>query len=179
MGVGDLGKRRPAGEVGEEQFARGGRLEAPCRGELAVEGKQAQGLIGLAAGEFVQVVADGRDAAAGQAAHFGRRGDLFTGHLAEQAVELLGELGQAVEANDGEGAVGLVKMGLGKLDLAGAVRDGPGLGERGHRSVEGQVDFAFDPGQWTEVEFVCWAHRCFSVGIRSRSGGCRVCRVRP
>ena len=178
-GVGRLAEGRALGEVGEEQLAGGGRFEPPGGGELAIQGEQAQGLVGLAAGEFVQVVADGRNAAAGQPTQVGRRGDLFARHFAEQAVELLGELGQAVQADDGEGAVGLVQVGLGKLDLAGAVRGRPGLGERGVRSFEGQVDFAFDPGQRTEVEFVCGAHRCFSVGIRSRSGGLAVCGIRP
>lgn len=51
--------------------------------------------------------------------------------------------------------LGLVQMGLGEFDPARAVRGGSGFGERIHCSLKGQVDLAFDPGQRTQVEFVC------------------------
>ncbi len=146
---------RTQAEIGIEQFAGRWRFQAPRLGEFGVEVEQAQGLIGLATGEFVEVIADGRNAAPGQLDDLRRERALLAGQLAEQAVELLGQLGQPIQPDDGEGAVGLVQMGLGEFDPARAVRGGSGFGERIHCSLKGQVDLAFDPGQRTQVEFVC------------------------
>ena len=149
------GESRALGQVGEEQFAGAGALLPAGGGEFGVKVEEAQGLVRLAAGQFVEVVADGGDAAGGQLGHLGREYHLFAGQFAEQTVELLGKLGQAVEPDDRQGAMGLVQMGLGKLDPAKAIRGGPGFGERSRGPFEGQVDLAFDPGQRTQVEFMC------------------------
>ena len=74
-GVGRPGEGRAQGEVGEEQFAGGGGFLAAGLGELEVEPEEAQSLVGLAAGELVEIVADGGDAARGEAQGVGRGGD--------------------------------------------------------------------------------------------------------
>ncbi len=146
---------RAQGQIGEEQLAGGGGVLAAGVGEFAVQAEQAQGLVGLATGELVEIVADGCDAAGRQTDGVGRGRHLGGRHFAEQPVELFGELGQAVEAHDGQGAVGLVQVGLGELDATRTVWRVAGLGERAQGPFEGQVDFAFDPGQRTQVEFMC------------------------
>ena len=133
-----------------------GRLGVAARRcQLAVGVGEAKGRVGGAVGEFLQVVADGGNAAAREAEGVRCARYLLAGHLAEHAVELLGELGQAIQADDGKGAVGLVQMGLGELDPAGAIRGGSGFGECLQGPFKGQVDLAFDPGQRTQVEFMC------------------------
>jgi hypothetical protein len=122
-GIRGAGEGRAERQVGEEQLARGRGFLSAGFGKLGVEVEQLEGLIWLAAGQLVKIVADGGDAAGSQPGHFRGEGHLAAGHFTEQAIELLRELGQSVQPHNGEGAVGLVQVGLGELDPTQAVRD--------------------------------------------------------
>ncbi len=166
-----LGERcegRTQGEVGVEQVRRARCLMPAGFDELRVEFKETQRLVGLAAGQFVEVIAQGGESPGGEAGDGRRVGDLFGGQLAQQTIEGFRKLGEAIQTDDGQGTVGLVQVGLGELDAAKAVGGRLGFGEGAGGAFQGQVDFAFDPGQRAKVEFVCGAHRCIPVGVRSR-----------
>ena len=158
---GALGAGRGAtGEVGVEQVRRAGVGLAAGGGERQVGLGQAQGLVGRAVGELFEVVADHRQRPPRQRAPrgIGRHG--LARHVAEQLLERIGKLGQAVEADDGQCAAHLMQVGVDELqarrvgvgrapveDLAGAAQCG--------------VDLALDPGQRSQVRRggVCHADR--------------------
>ena len=156
-----LGAGRGAtGEVGVEQVGRAGVGLAAGGGERQVGFGQTQGLVGCAVGELFEVVADHRQRAPRQCAPrgIGRHG--FARHVAEQLLERVGKLGQAVEADDGQCAAHLVQVGVGELQAGGvgvgraAVEDLAGAAQCG-------VDLALDPGQRSQVRRggVCHADR--------------------
>ena len=156
---GSLGRRRPgagvtrgwpARQVGGEQVDRTGVGLAARGRQRHVRFGEAQGLVGRAVGELFQVVADHRQRAPDQRARGGVGGDRLAGHLAEQLLERVGELGQAVEADDGQRAAHLVHMGTGELQARGG-GVGAALVEDLAGALECGVDLALDPGQRPQV----------------------------
>ena len=79
-------------------------------------------------------------------------------HAVEQFLQRFGQVSDAVEPDNGQGALRLMEIGSRKLDLRPIVLAGSGAGGIVEQSLFGalerQVDLAFDPSQRTNVEFV-------------------------
>ena len=125
-----------------------------------VRQQYAQGLVGRAVGELFEVVADHRQRAPRQRAPRGVRRHGLAHHVAEQLLERVGKLGQAVEADDGECAAHLMQVSLDELE-AGRVGPRGAPVEDFTGAVQRGVDLALDPGQRSQVRRggVCHADR--------------------
>ena len=142
--------RRAARKVGVEQVCRAG-VGLPARGSQGqVMRGQAQGLVGRAVRELVQIIADHRQRAAHERTRRSVDRALAAAHRAEQLLERVGELRQAVEADDGQRTAHLVQVGLGELQ-AGCGIVAVGALQRLAGTREGGVDLALDPDQRPQV----------------------------
>ena len=132
---------------------------------------QAQGLVGRAVRQFVQIIADGGNGAAAQVGQLVGELGFAAGKIAQQFVDAVGKLGQAVQADDRQSAACLVQVRLRKLQLGRALLVGNGLVDGLQRAGERLVDFSLDPGQWAKVVLNGMTHECCLVA--------RAFRIKP
>jgi hypothetical protein len=85
----------------------------------------------------------------------------------QQLLDGVGELGDAVEPDDGQRTMRLVHAGP-RLGQSVACRIGGVGGEALARAFEGQVDFSLDPGQRTDIDFDAHGMDCRAQCVMDR-----------
>ncbi len=165
--------RRAQAEVGVEQLERAARGLAARRRDRVVERRQAQGLVGHALHQFLEVVAERGQRAQPDAEAVPVGLHHAACHVAEQQACRFGELGESVEPDDGECPAHLVQVSLRELHADGRVAGAAGLLERFPRARKRGVDLALDPVQRPEIRFDRICHEC------SRRWHVARCVVRP
>ena len=149
---------RAARQVGVEEVGRARQRKSACEGDLLVQGGQAQRLVGRAVRDFLEVVADAGDRARDQRQAVTIDREFAARHQAEQHFGRVGKLGEAIEADDGQGTTHLVEVCLRELHAGGRVRGVRSLGQRGGGALQGGVDLAFNPCERAEIRLLGLCH---------------------
>jgi hypothetical protein len=142
--------RRPLGEVGEEQFGRPRRRLATRDGHDAVGTEKLQRLVGVAGHQVVEITAQGGESGLSRCDRGVDIGCRIVAQCRQELFYCIGEFRDAVEADDGQGAMRLVHAGTSLLQVV-AGRIGGMCGEREPGTFQRKVDFPLDPGQRTDV----------------------------
>ena len=151
----------PGRQVREKEIA-GQDTGVSARGlNVTVYRKKPEGLIWLAVNEFIEIVADGsqRPACRGNGLGLGRRVCCF--QLFEQCFGDFGNLRYPIQTNDGQRALHLMQVGAAELDVSpvfAALLAGIVVLQGLVGPLEGEVDFALDPGQRADIEFCRGVH---------------------
>jgi hypothetical protein len=132
--------RRPLGKVGEEQFGGPRRRLAARDGHGAVGTEKLQRLVGVAGHQVVEIAAQGRESALRRRNCGVDIGCRIVAQCRQQLFYGIGEFRDAVEADDGQGAMRLVHAGARLLQVVAGRIGGVG-GETRARHVPAQGRF--------------------------------------
>ena len=146
-----LALRRTLRQVGEKQLSRAGSALPARHGHCTVRHEKLQRLIGVPSHQVIEIAAQRGKAALrrGDGGADVRRSGL--GQRGEQLLDRIGELRDAIQADNGQRTVGLMHAGA-CLFQPVSRRIGDVVSETLSGAFQCKVDFSLDPGQRSDVE---------------------------
>ncbi len=155
---------RPQRQIWEKEIRGRGRVVvAEGLRQGAIYGQEAQGLVGLAAYEVFKIIADRGDSLPGGITQRRVVGSVPFLDGLQQPLQRLRKAGNAIEADDRQSAMRLMKMRARGLQVrrVGTFRAMPIKGLKG--PLQGEVDFALDPSQGTDIQFGSCVHEMVPI----------------